>query len=62
MRFFTRTTPTVLPCAAHRGGSVASVTIGGAPARSSAAGASRGRGRAKSSPPKRAMLETPWEF
>ncbi len=58
MRFFTRTAPTVLPCAAGSG-SVGSVSASGAPSSSSPVGSTE-PSAAKS--PRRAPPETPWEF
>lgn len=72
MRFFTRTAPTVLPCA-RRGGSVVSATTGGArtttrsastggaSAQSSSVGSTTKCGQA-SSCVNRAALEASWEF
>ena len=65
MRFFTRTAPTVLPCA-RRGGSVLPATIGaGATARSagpSTSSRSVGSTGGERSRPSRAAKETSWEF
>ena len=58
MRFFTRTAPTVLPCAAGRG-SVGSVSANGAPSGWGSV-ASTEPSAAKSS--RRAAPETSWEF
>ncbi len=72
MRFFTRTAPTVLPCA-RRGGSVVSATPGGAgpTTRSATTGGASTRSRSVGSATKgeqassclnRAALEASWEF
>ena len=59
MRFFTRTAPTVLPCA-RRGGSVAPATTGGASAWPGAVDPTRTGG--ESCRLDRAAPETSWEF